>query len=71
MKDVKVHMIADDELMNSLSVATKSWPIPSVLKQLKEAGQIAAKQFLAAHKDDLNTQSTVDLAQMYSHIVPD
>ncbi|MCG7492281.1 patatin-like phospholipase family protein [Thalassobius sp. Cn5-15] len=71
MRDVKVHMIADDELMNSLSVATKSWPIPSVLKQLKEAGQIAAKQFLTAHKDDLNTQSTVDLAQMYSHIVPD
>lgn len=65
MRDVKVHMIADDELMNSLSVMTKSYPIASVLTQLKEAGQIAAKQFLSAHKDDLNNTSTVDLAQMY------
>ncbi|MDA5555680.1 patatin-like phospholipase family protein [Shimia sp. MMG029] len=65
-RDVKVHMIADDALMNSLSVMTKSWPVSSVLLQLKEAGQAAAKSFLSAHKDDLNTRGTVDLAAMYS-----
>jgi NTE family protein len=62
---MKVHMIADDALMNSLSVATKSWPVSAVLLQLKAAGQAAAKQFLSAHKADLNVQGTVDLAAMY------
>ncbi|TCL09369.1 NTE family protein [Shimia isoporae] len=65
-REVKVHMIADDAFMTRLSVATKSWPVPSVLGQLKEAGQNAAKDFLVAHKDDLNVTGTVDLAAMYS-----
>lgn len=64
-REVKVHMIADDAFMTRLSVATKSWPVPSVLAQLKEAGQAAAKTFLSAHKDDLNVVGTVDLAEMY------
>lgn len=58
-------MIADDALMNRLSVATKSWPVASVLLDLKEAGQAAAKEFLSAHKMDLNERGTVDLAEMY------
>ncbi|MFY0619247.1 patatin-like phospholipase family protein [Shimia sp.] len=65
-REVKVHMIADDDLMTRLSVATKSWPITSVLLHLKEAGQVAAKAFLSAHKADLNERGTVDLAAMYS-----
>ncbi|CUH53770.1 patatin-like phospholipase family protein [Shimia sp. R11_0] len=64
-REVKVHMIADDDLMTRLSVATKSWPVTSVLLHLKEAGEAAAKQFLSAHKADLNVQGTVDLAAMY------
>ena len=39
MKDVKVHMIADDALMNDLSVSTKLLPNPVVLARLKEAGE--------------------------------
>ncbi|GAA6178679.1 patatin-like phospholipase family protein [Shimia sp. NS0008-38b] len=65
-REVKVHMIADDDLMTRLSVATKSWPITSVLLHLKEAGQVAAKTFLSAHKADINERGTVDLAAMYS-----
>lgn len=64
-REVKVHMIADDDFMTRLSVATKSWPVPSVLGQLKEAGQAAAKAFLVAHKDALNVEGTVDLAALY------
>jgi NTE family protein len=64
-REVKVHMIADDALMTRLSVATKSWPVTSVLHHLKEAGQAAAKSFLSAHKADLNERGTVDLAEMY------
>ncbi|PIL19400.1 hypothetical protein P775_14760 [Puniceibacterium antarcticum] len=61
MKKVLVHMIADDELMNALSVATKSIPIPSVLAQLKAAGRRAAGSFLKDHRKDLNIRQTADL----------
>ena len=66
MKNVLVHMIADDALMNELSVATKTIPTPVILNRLKAAGEAAAKVFLSEHKDDLNERSTVDLAAMFS-----
>ena len=65
MSRVLVHMIADDGLMNELSVATKLIPTPYTLARLKEAGQRAADDFLAAHRDDLNQRSTVDLVGMF------
>ncbi len=65
MSRVLVHMIADDELMNDLSAATKIVPNPVVLNRLKQAGRSAADQFLIAHKDDLGTRSTVDLPAMF------
>ena len=66
MKDVLVHRVADDALMNDLSVATKILPNPLLLARLKAAGRAAADGFLVAHKDDLNRRGTVDLAQMLS-----
>jgi NTE family protein len=65
MKDVRVHMIADDALMNALSVATKSVPMPTVLSQLKTAGRRAAGDFMLAHRDDLGHRQTVDLRAMF------
>ncbi len=62
---VLVHMIADDALMNELSVATKMTPNTYVLDRLKRAGRAAAERFLAAHRGDLNRRGTVDLAGMY------
>ena len=65
MKDVLVHMIADDELMNELSVATKMLPTPHILGQLKEAGRRAAGTFLTDHKDKIGVDSSVDLEKMF------
>ena len=65
MSRVLVHMIADDGLMNDLSVATKMIPTPYTLSRLKEAGQKAADDFLATHKQDLNQRSTIDLVEMF------
>ncbi|QBF31765.1 patatin-like phospholipase family protein [Thalassococcus sp. S3] len=65
MKHVLVHMIADDALMNELSVATKLVPTPFVLNSLKTAGQKAADAFLGQHKGRLNKESTVDLKDMF------
>lgn len=65
MKGVRIHMIADDTLMNELSVATKMVPIPSVLAQLKEAGRRAAGSFLAEHRGAIGHYQTADLRSMF------
>jgi len=66
MKDVLVHMIADDGLMNDLNVATKTIATPVILARLKAAGQQAADTFLSQHKASLGKESTVDLTAMFS-----
>ncbi len=66
MNRVLVHMIADDELMNDLSVATKTLPNPYILSELKKAGQEAAESFLSQHKTSLNERSTVKVEEMFS-----
>ena len=59
-------MIADDALMNDLSVATKVVPVPSLLYQLKAAGRRAAEEFLDQHRTDLGKRQTMNLREMFS-----
>lgn len=66
MKNVLVHMIADDLLMRQLSVATKSVPVPQVLHQLREAGSDACDAFLSAHGDKIGREGSADLAAMFT-----
>ncbi len=66
MARVLVHMIADDALMNDLSVATKVVPNGIVIRQLRDAGRGAAHRFLANHKGDLNETSSVSLTDMFT-----
>ena len=66
MRDPLVHMIADDGLMNALSVATKLAPSAYILATLKEAGRSAASAFLSRHLDDLGHTDTVNLEEMFS-----
>lgn len=65
MKDLNVHMIADDALMNDLSVATKVMPNPVVLSRLKSAGQFAAETFLARDGHKIGKDSSVDMTDMF------
>jgi len=65
MKNVNVHMVADDSLMNELSVATKLIPVPSVLEALRSAGRRAAEQFLDHDAGHIGKQSSVDLRAMF------
>ncbi len=65
MKQVNLHMIADDALMTQLSVATKIIPTPYILTQLKEAGGRAADRFLEDHWDDLNERPSIALEDMF------
>lgn len=66
MAYVYTHMIADDELMNALSVATKSIPNSYIIKTLKEAGNAAAQKFLDNHFKDLNERSSLNLRDMFA-----
>ena len=66
MKDVFVHMIADDKLMNRLGAETKLMPTTGLLPELKAAGRRAAATFLRQHGDKINRTSSVDLAAAYS-----
>lgn len=65
MKKVLVHMIADDELMRTLSVATKTVPSAIIIDRMKTAGRQAADRFLDAHLGDLNERGSIDLAEMF------
>lgn len=66
MKNVLVHMIMDDTLMNDLSARTKMLPNPGLLERMKEAGQRAADRFLEDHAASLNQRDTVDLSAIFS-----
>ncbi|MEL7150318.1 MAG: patatin-like phospholipase family protein [Pseudomonadota bacterium] len=66
MKEVRIHMVADDALMTELSVASKLVPTPGTLSALFDAGQSAAESFLDQHRSKLGKQSSVDLPEMYS-----
>ncbi|WP_321363529.1 patatin-like phospholipase family protein [uncultured Celeribacter sp.] len=66
MKDVLVHMIADDALMQELSARTKMVPSPLILSRLKAAGRAACDTFLAEHFDDLGERASVDLHEMFA-----
>ena len=65
MKDVLVHMVSDDGLMNTLSVTSKVTPTPYLLHSLKEAGRQACEGFLKDCKADLNLRATVNLEEMF------
>src|SRR6056297_129956 len=66
MKQVHVHMIADDALMGDLSVASKMMPTPYLLHKLFDAGHAAAETFLSTHRTALNARSSVDMAAMFN-----
>ena len=66
MHRVRVHMIADDALMEQLSVATKTVPNAAVIAKLKQAGQQAAQQFLVDHKAKIGKESSVNLREMFA-----
>lgn len=66
MKDVLVHLIADDALMTSLSVRTKVTPTPLLIDTLHDAGRRAASKFLERHAADLGQRSSCDIVAMFS-----
>lgn len=65
MKDVRVHLIADDDLMTSLTVRTKVTPTPLLIDTLHAAGRRAATKFLTAHQQDLGKNGSCNLPEIF------
>lgn len=65
MKDVRVHMIADDRLMNELSASSKMEPSHDLINRLHRAGRAAADRFLEQGSGQIGLDSSVDLAELY------
>jgi len=66
MKDVLMHIVADDDLMNRIGATTKLIASPVLLWELREAGREACDTFLNHHGDKLNREASVDLAALFN-----
>ena len=65
MKDVLMHMIADDGVMASQGVETKLLPDRHLLARLHAAGHAAADAWLVAHADSIGEAPSIDLAALF------
>ncbi len=65
MKDVLMHVIADEALMNSLPTSSKLTPSPALFARLKAAGRAAADKFLTGHRKDLGKRASLDLRTLF------
>lgn len=70
MKDVLVHMIMDDVLMNDLTARSKILPAPGMLDRMFEAGQASAHDFIEGNADNLNKRDSIDLSSIFRTSVP-
>ncbi len=63
--DLRIHIVDDDDLMNSINESSKfltEWPF---LEMLRDKGAAAAEAWLGKHYDDLGKRSTVNLRRMF------
>ncbi|RCW88711.1 patatin-like phospholipase family protein [Paracoccus lutimaris] len=65
MKNVLLHAIMDEELMNSLSASTKLIPKPGLLESMRAAGKAAADHFLETGAKDIGLRDSYDISQLF------
>lgn len=65
MKDLKIHSVMDDKLMNQLGVATKMTPDPTLIGRLFTAGHARMDAFLTEHWSSIGHKSSVDLRALF------
>lgn len=66
MKDVLVHLIADDAVMADLSASTKLSPNPGLITLLHDTGRAACDSFISRHRADLGHRATLDLPALFN-----
>ena len=65
MKEVLIHFISDEALMNELTANSKLSPTPALLYRLKAAGRAAAGTFLQGHRGDIGKRASINLAGLF------
>lgn len=65
MKDLRLHMVLDDPLMNDLSASSKLQPSGALIQRLFEAGRTSGEGFLNNCSDKIGRASSVDLAALF------
>ena len=65
MKNVLLHAIMDEALMNSLSASTKLIPKPGLLESMRAAGSAAAGRFLETGAKDIGLRDSYDISQLF------
>ena len=65
MKQVLIHFISDEALMNDLTASSKVNPSSGLLLRLKAAGRTAAAAFLQGHRGDIGKRASIDLAGLF------
>lgn len=66
MKNVLIHMIKDEKLMNALGASTKMMPGPGLLAQMRAAGRVAADAWIADGLDCVGERDSYDLSQLFA-----
>lgn len=66
MKDVRVHMIHDAELVNSLTASSKLEPGQVLIDRLFKAGRGAAEVFLTRDAPQVGKAGTVELQRLFA-----
>ena len=64
-KDLRLHMVADDEGLAPLHASSKLNTERGFLETLHAQGHSAAERFLAGHRQDLGQRSSLDLHQTF------
>lgn len=66
MKDVLIHLIADDALMSGFDANTKLMPQRAMIGHLYTAGREAADRWIEQHAAQIGVESSVDVVAMFS-----
>jgi len=64
-KNMRIHMIGDEDAMKALGVASKANVERAFLEHLKAAGRAAADRWLAATIGEIGVRSSVDIRQTF------
>lgn len=64
MKEVRVHLVADDVTMLELSAGSKLLPNPDLIGKLHQAGRRAVEDFLHSHGHKLGEMPSLDLQHL-------
>lgn len=65
MKDVRMHLISDESLMQELSASSKLIAGPRLIERLHRAGRQAAGRFLSGHAAKIGVEPSFDVERLF------